>query len=234
MLTQAFQHPGEHLVVNFQRHAAPGPAQPRAIRHALALAKAKELAQPQAVGPVPFQSTLAVDAFEVADQQHAKIAPRRQRWSATTRRILRCNPLLHEPVKLRCDQHGLQLIVEDVPRRPWHLRPRYQHIRLPCPLPSKCRRPPASLPDRWNQIAADFVNGLLGQTMGRIDPTALYTTIFASGISFCTKVNAFVLRTKPYISPHDILLKFVPTRTSTNDDIAMTRRLELVQPIREL
>jgi hypothetical protein len=45
------------------------------IRHALAHAKAQELAQPQAVGTTTFQATLAVIAFKVPDQQHAKMAP---------------------------------------------------------------------------------------------------------------------------------------------------------------
>jgi hypothetical protein len=47
------------------------------IRHWLALAQAQELTQRQAAGTAPLQAALAIDAFEVADQQHAEVAARR-------------------------------------------------------------------------------------------------------------------------------------------------------------
>jgi hypothetical protein len=52
-----------HLVMDFQRQAASSAAQPGMIRHSLALAKAQELAQRQAVRASPFQPALAVDTF---------------------------------------------------------------------------------------------------------------------------------------------------------------------------
>src|SRR5229473_1226700 len=35
------------------------------------------------------------------------------------------------------DQHRLQLVVKNVTRRPWQVRPRHQHVRLPNPLSTK-------------------------------------------------------------------------------------------------
>src|ERR1700739_4162224 len=104
------------------------------VRHALALAKAQELAQRQAVGTAPFQPTLAVDALKVTDQQHAEVASRRQRWATTARRILLRTLPLHEPVEVGGDQHRLQLVVEDVSGRARHLTGSPEavaHLRFP-------------------------------------------------------------------------------------------------------
>src|SRR3954468_20080556 len=69
------------------------------IRHSLALAKAQEFAQRQAVRATPFQPTLAVDAFKVADQQHTEVASRRQRWTAEARGIVQGTLRLDEPIE---------------------------------------------------------------------------------------------------------------------------------------
>src|SRR3954449_8655620 len=132
------------------------------IRHSLALAKAQEFAQRQAVRATPFQPTLAVDAFKVADQQHTEVASRRQRWAAEARCIVQGTLRLDEPIETCRDQNRLQLVVEGVAWRAWHLSPRHQHVRLAFPLPSKSHPPPAVLVRQpTNQIRADFVNGLL-------------------------------------------------------------------------
>src|ERR1700756_20085 len=133
------------------------------IRHSPALAKTKEFAQRQAVRATPFQPTLAVDAFKVADQQHTEVASRRQRWTAEARRIVQGTLRLDEPIETCRDQNRLQLVVEGVAWRAWHLSPRHQHVRLAFPLPSKSHPPPAVLVRQpTNQIRTDFVNGLLG------------------------------------------------------------------------
>src|SRR4051794_21874599 len=132
------------------------------IRHSLALAKAQEFAQRQAVRATPFQPTLAVDAFKVADQQHTEVASRRQRWAAEARCIVQGTLRLDEPIETCRDQNRLQLVVEGVAWRAWHLSPRHQHVRLAFPLPSKSHPPPAVLVRQpTNQIRADFVYGLL-------------------------------------------------------------------------
>src|ERR1700719_1308270 len=135
------------------------------IRHSLALTKAQELAHRQAVRASPFQPTLAVNAFEVADQQHTEVASRRQRWTAKARRILHGTLRLHEPIETGRDQNPLQLVVEGVAGRAWHLRPRHQHLSLVVPLSSKSHcltSRPRQTANESNQ--ADFVNGLLSRT----------------------------------------------------------------------
>lgn len=142
-------------------------AQPGMVRRSLPLAEAQEFTQRQTVGTAPFEATFAVDTFKVADQQHAKVAARRQRWATTARRIFRGTLRLDESVEVRRDQHRLQLVVESVTRRAGHLRPCHQHVRLPFPLPSKRHPPPAFLVgSHVNQTVADFVNGLLRVPVG--------------------------------------------------------------------
>ena len=55
VLGQPLQHPGEHLLVHFQRQPRPGPAQPGVIRHPLVEPEAEEVPQREAVGAAPFQ-----------------------------------------------------------------------------------------------------------------------------------------------------------------------------------
>src|SRR5499427_9787053 len=132
------------------------------IRHSLALAKAQEVAQRQAVPTTPFQSTLAVDAFEVADQQHAEVASRRQRWTAKARRIVHSTLRFDEPIETCRDQNRLQLVVKGVTGRARHLRPQHQQLILSLPLSSKGHPSPAVLVRQLtNQTRADFVNGLV-------------------------------------------------------------------------
>src|SRR5207237_499061 len=86
--------------------------------HSLALAKAQEVAQRQAVRATPFQPTLAVDAFKVADQQHTEVASRRQRWTAKARRVVHGTLRLDERIETCRDQNSLQLVVEGVAEFP--------------------------------------------------------------------------------------------------------------------
>jgi hypothetical protein len=123
MHCQTFEDPGEDLVVDFERKAASGAAQPRVIRHSLALRQTQELAQRKAVSAAPLQTMLAVYAFKISDQQHAKVAAWWQRRAAATRRIFLRALHLNERVEVRRNQHGLQLVVEHVSRRAWYLRP---------------------------------------------------------------------------------------------------------------
>src|SRR4051812_14611367 len=95
----------------------------------LPLGEAQELAQRQAVGTAPFQPALAVNAFEVANQQHAEIAPRRQRRPPAPCRIEGRAQALHEAVERRLDQHRLKPVVENVTRRP----PAVPPTSPPCP-----------------------------------------------------------------------------------------------------
>ena len=160
VLGQSLQHPGEDLVVDLERQAGAGAAQPGVVRHRLPLAEPQELPQRQAVGAAPLQAALAVDAFEVADQQHAEVAARRQRWPAAARGVVRRALPLDEAVEPGRDQLRLQPVVERVARRARHLRPRHQHLRLTIPLPTQSHpNPPHPRrrrinPGRFRQRAA--------------------------------------------------------------------------------
>ena len=80
--------------MHLERQPAASAAQPGVVGHRLPLAEPQELAQRQAVGAAPFQAALAVDALEVADQQHAEVAPRRQRWPPSAGGVVgRAQPL---------------------------------------------------------------------------------------------------------------------------------------------
>ena len=93
---------------------------------------------------------------------------------------------LHEPVEVGRDQHRLQLFVESVTRRAWQLRPRYQHVRLPFPLPSKSHSPPAFRVRRTaNQTRADFVNGLL-RAVRHLDRDVLPAETVEKAVAFLT------------------------------------------------
>jgi hypothetical protein len=92
----------------------------------------------------------------------SSIRPRRQRRTATTRRILSRALGLDEGIEACREENRLELVIEDMTRRPWQHRPWDQHLRLPCPLPSK-RHPQYTSRQTTvaNQIQPDFVNGLL-------------------------------------------------------------------------
>src|SRR3954454_24941784 len=82
------------------------------IRHRLPVTKPQELAQRQAVGAAPLQPALAVNAFKVADQQHAEVPPGRQRGPALPRRVVGRALALDEAVEPSAEQFGLEAVVE--------------------------------------------------------------------------------------------------------------------------
>jgi hypothetical protein len=71
------EHQREHGVVDLERQARAGARQRAVIGHRLARAELQELAQGQAVGAAPGDAALAVQALEVADEQHPEVAPGR-------------------------------------------------------------------------------------------------------------------------------------------------------------
>src|SRR4051812_3513362 len=77
-----------------------------------------------------------------ADQQHAEVAARRQRGPTPTRGVVRRAEPLDEAVEPGRDKLCLQPVVEHVPWRAWHLRPRHQHFCLPIPLPTESHPKP--------------------------------------------------------------------------------------------
>ena len=163
VLGEPLQHPGEHLLVHFQRQPRPGPAQPGMVRHPLVEPEAEEVPQREAVGAAPFQPALARDPLEVADQMHPEVPPRRQRRRPQPRRIERLTERLGEGVETGLVQNPLQLVIEDVAGRPRQLVPQHHHLILPRALPTHRHgwpSPPLFYRKRISR-QPDFVNGLL-------------------------------------------------------------------------
>lgn len=103
--------------------------QPRVIRNCLAARQQQKPAQAQAVSTTPFDAALAAQAFEIVDQQHPEIATRRQRTPPLCQgRIVQ---ILNEPVKNRCCQNTLKLIVEGMTDRVQKFTPGQEKIGLP-------------------------------------------------------------------------------------------------------
>src|SRR3546814_19220184 len=70
-------YPAEDLVMYLVRQAAPRLRQPAMIRDRVAARQSQELPQRQRIRTAPDNPAFAVDALEIADQQHAEIADRK-------------------------------------------------------------------------------------------------------------------------------------------------------------
>ena len=68
---------------------------------------------------------------------HPEVAARRDRRCPHLRRVVRLACRLGEGVEAGPDQHLLQPVVENMPRRARNLPPRHHQLALPFPLPSQ-------------------------------------------------------------------------------------------------
>ncbi len=156
------QNPAEDLVVHLVRQTAAGLGHPTVIRHLLPRRQPQKLPQRQRIRAAPDNPALAVDAFEIADQQHPKISTRRHRRRPHPRRVIRLAVVLHEPVEPGIDQQLLELVVKRVPWRPRHIRPGHDQIRLNLTVPRHRHR---HIPRAFDALSEsgepDFVNTLL-------------------------------------------------------------------------
>ncbi len=131
------------------------------VGHRLGGAEPQELTQGQAVGAAPFEPTLAVDPLEVADQVQAEIAARRQRRMPPLAGIVRRALRLGKAVEPGREQHGLQTILKDVPRRAGQFRPADHQLRLSFTLPPQRHARSSRRHGRNESAQPDFVNALL-------------------------------------------------------------------------
>src|SRR3954453_16715112 len=109
--------------------------QPRVIGYLLPALQPQKIAQRHRIRTPPDDTALAGDPLEVADQVHAKIAPRRQRRRPHLRRVIGLARGLDETVKTARDQHFLKPIVEHMARGSRHLPPGHDQIALAIALP---------------------------------------------------------------------------------------------------
>ena len=120
----------KHRLVRLVRQTRPRARQPGMIGNLLAVRQPQEIAQRERVRATPRDAPLTVDALEIADHVHPEIAPRRQRRRADPRRVVRLAHVLHERVEPGLPKQLLQPIIEGVPRRARHLRPRRHQVAL--------------------------------------------------------------------------------------------------------
>src|SRR3546814_1080221 len=102
------QYPAEDLVMYLVRQAAPRLRQPAMIRDLVAARQSQELPQRPRIRTAPDNPAFAVDALEIADQQHAEIAARRQRRGSHPRRIIGLARLLDKAIAARLAQQLLE------------------------------------------------------------------------------------------------------------------------------
>ena len=130
-LGHELQHPAEHRLVRLVRQTRARARQPRMIGNPLDVRQPQEkIAQRERVRATPRDAPLAVDALEVADHVHAgNTVPAEATARPSAARNTACTPL-QRTRRIRLPEQVLQAIVERVPRRARHLRPRRHQIIL--------------------------------------------------------------------------------------------------------
>src|SRR5436190_2340605 len=83
---------------------------------------AEELCQRAAIAAPPGDAALGGDAFEVADEDHAKVNARRDRWPTELGGIVWLATLFDPLVELGLRQELIEFLVEGMPRRLRQLR----------------------------------------------------------------------------------------------------------------
>src|SRR5215471_2053525 len=111
-LGQPLQYPTKYCLMRLHIDQPPRARDRRVIRRHLIQPHAQKTPQGQRVCRPPSQSPLAVDSFEIADQQQAKIPSRRQRRSSHLFRIKRRTALLDEIIKATLFQHPVQSCIK--------------------------------------------------------------------------------------------------------------------------
>ena len=82
---EALQHPGEDRLVRLEIDQATRARNRRMIRRRLRQHQSEKLAQRKRIRGTPRNGALGIQAFEIADQQQAEVAARRQARSALVR-----------------------------------------------------------------------------------------------------------------------------------------------------
>ncbi len=115
-IRQQAQYPAEHFAMRVHIDQPPRARNRRVVRRVLVQPDAHKPPQRQRVRQPPGDPTLAIDAFEIPDQQRPEVDPRRQRRPAVLGRIELRTPVfdkLIEPLRL---QQLIQPLVEGVSR----------------------------------------------------------------------------------------------------------------------
>ena len=125
------QHPGEDRLVRLDVDPAPRPPDRRVVGRGLRQRDVEELPQAQRIGRPPRHRPFRCQAFEVAEQQHPKVAARRQRRTADSVGVELRALRLDEGIEAGLVEHAVQSFVERVARGPCQVRVGHPHRRLP-------------------------------------------------------------------------------------------------------
>src|SRR5687767_1644801 len=108
---------------------------------------------------------------------HAEVAARRQRWTSPLTGVIRRTLRLGEAVEPGLEQHRLQAIVEDVPRRAGQFRPADHQLRLSFTLPPQRHARSSRRHGRNESAQPDFVNALLWRAVAMSAASIRPTTV---------------------------------------------------------
>ena len=157
------QHPGEHLPVGLESEPPPRARQRRVVRRRRVQRQPEKPPQAEGVRHPPRNPALAVEPFEVADQQAAEVHARGHARPAHRRRVERRAPRFDEGVEPRRAQHPLQRFVERVPADRAQLLVCHEQWRLLRPPPPHRHARPSIISAAGRHGAhGDFHHGLLG------------------------------------------------------------------------
>jgi hypothetical protein len=140
LVGEPLQDPREDGFVRFEIDQAPGPRNRRMIRRRLGQHQPEKLAERKGIRGAPRDGALGVQAFEVADQQQAKVAPGRQTRPADLVGVESLAERLDVVIEARVVEDMIQSCVERVRGGPRQIVCRDPHRRL--------LRPPSSFAHR--------------------------------------------------------------------------------------
>jgi hypothetical protein len=123
--------------MDFKRQALADTAQRGVIGHGFGGCKAEEFAQRQGIAAAPADAALRVDALKIADQKHAEIAARRDRFAAELFGVERSTQVFDVAVKAALAQDFLQPLIKDMPLALGKLIIRKSHAALLFLAPAK-------------------------------------------------------------------------------------------------
>ena len=122
LLGEQLQHPGEHLAVRFDVDQAAAARDRRMIGRGFVELDGEKAPQRDRIGQAPSDAALAVDAFEVADQQAAEVAAGRQRGTAHVRRVELLAALFGEVVEAVLVEQLVEPAIKRMGRCVWQIR----------------------------------------------------------------------------------------------------------------
>ena len=134
LLGEQPQHPSEHFAVRFDVDQPARARDRRMIGRGFVEFDGEKAPQRDRIGQAPSDAAFAVEAFQVADQQAAEVAARRQRGTAHVRRVELLATLFGEVVEAVLVEQLVEPAVKRVGRGLGQIRGGHPQALLPLPL----------------------------------------------------------------------------------------------------